>query len=126
LQSLVKPKPFPELIADMNWDSLTMLPAVTRAGSTLSRVCAAARLTVRPERPLRRPPAQANNFGDFVVIPTEQIILTDECVLDFVGELEPLFARPQAEVAERIDRLLARSAWRHDVFRTSKITTALF
>jgi hypothetical protein len=124
LRSLVKPKPLPEL----NWASLTMLPAVTRAGSTLSRVCAAARLTVRPERaPLRRPPAHsANNFGDFVVIPTEQIILTDECVLDFVGELEPLFARPQAEVAERIDRLLARSAWRHDVFRTSKITTALF
>src|SRR5262249_18710764 len=36
------------------------------------------------------------------------------CVSDFGGTLEPLFARPRAEVAERTDRLLARPVRRHD------------
>jgi hypothetical protein len=63
-------------------------------------------LSVRLLR-LRRPHA-INNFGDFVIIASEQIILADQCVLD-AGELQPPFARPRAEVAERTDRLLARS-----------------
>src|SRR5262249_16663924 len=46
-------------------------------------------------------------------IAIEQVILTDERVLDFAGELEPLLARPRAEVAERTDRLLARPFRRH-------------
>src|SRR5262252_8307912 len=65
-------------------------------------------------RLISSPRSQAgNNLGDFVSIAIEQVILTDERVLDFAGELEPLLARPRAEVAERTDRLLAWPFRRH-------------
>jgi hypothetical protein len=118
-QNLVKPKPLPELVADVNRSGLTMLfGGDTRwinfdqcTGSRAQRRCRwfglSARLIGSPRLHAR------NNLGDFGVIAIERMILTDERVLDFAGELEPLFARPRAEVAERTDRLLTRPFGRH-------------
>src|SRR5215472_13055080 len=103
----------------MNRSGLTMLlGGDTRrinfdqcAGLRARRRCGWFSLSVRL---IGSPRSQAgNNLGDFVSIAIEQVILTDERVLDFAGELEPLLARPRAEVAERTDRLLARPFRRH-------------
>jgi hypothetical protein len=104
----------PELVADMNRSGLTMLlGGDTRwinfdqcAGLRARRRCGWFSLSVRL---IGSPRSHAsNNLGDFVITAIEQVILTDERVLDFAGELEPIFARSRAEVAERTDRLLTR------------------
>ena len=60
---------------------------------------------------LRAAPAPGERFvGDLAGGPDfEQVALADQCVLDLAGELQPLFARPRAQIAERADRPLARS-----------------
>jgi hypothetical protein len=51
----------------------------------------------------------ANNIGDLGIIGSEQVALADQRVFDLTGEFEPLLTRACAEIAERADRLLARS-----------------
>jgi len=63
-----------------------------------------------PARPRRRCgaascPHPTNNVGDFVVSSFEQIVLTDQRILDLAHKLEPFRARSRAQVAERADRL---------------------
>jgi len=53
-------------------------------------------------------PHPTNDVGDLAVVWLEQIALTDQRVLDLARELEPLSARPRAQVAERADGVLAR------------------
>jgi len=66
-----------------------------------------------------------NNVGDLGIRDIEQVALTDQRVLDLAGELEPLFARARAEIAERADGFLPRSFGGVDGFDQHVIDVAL-
>ena len=66
-----------------------------------------------PDAPCRHAP---DKIGDLGIRHIEPIALTDKCVLDSAGKLEPLLARAGAEIAERANGLLPRSFRRVDRF----------
>ena len=57
---------------------------------------------------------EANDLGDLGVVKVEEIVLTDESILDLAREFEPVLARPRAQIAERADGFLSRPLRRMD------------
>lgn len=115
-QNAVELEALPELIADMDRTGLTMPLGGDARWIHLDQGCAGcSRRCRRGRRDLVAVVGGAscahstNNVGDFVVGRIEQIVLTDQGILDLARKLEPFRARSRAQVAERADRLLARA-----------------
>src|SRR5260370_6539242 len=116
-QDVVEPQTSPELVADMDRTGFPM---------TLGRNPRRIDLDQRPAGPLRRSrqrgifdavvpvslgapgPHPTNDVGDLTVVRVKQIALADQCILDLARQLQPLLARPRAEIAKRADRVLPR------------------